>query len=175
MVVAIDGHSGSGKSTLATGLATRAADTAVVHTDDIAWHHSFFGWGHLLIDNLLAPIHDGRSPICYTPDAWTQRGRPGAITIPATTSTVIVEGVGSAARELRRLMDVVVWVHVSAATGRDRVIARGVDTDEFIDDWTRQENTFLAQHRSWDAADLWVNGDIGGGDTIASHVQQSPQ
>jgi hypothetical protein len=48
LVIGIDGHSGSGKTTLANGLAALDRGTAVVHTDDLAWHHSFFGWADLL-------------------------------------------------------------------------------------------------------------------------------
>src|SRR6476646_264266 len=35
------------------------AGSAVVHTDDIAWWHSRFGWAGLLIDGILVPFHRG--------------------------------------------------------------------------------------------------------------------
>lgn len=159
LVVAVDGHSGCGKTTVAAALASGIAGATVIHTDDIAWHHSFFGWHHLLIEHLLEPFHDGLLPISYTPRAWTERGRLGCIAIPAATTTVIVEGVGAAATESRRLLDAVVWVHASEQVGRDRVIARGVDSQEFIDDWMSQENAFLADQRPWEQAALWVAGD----------------
>src|SRR6185369_13866401 len=73
LVVGIDGHSGSGKTTLARGLAALDRNTAVVHTDDLAWHHSFFGWAELLIDHLLTPAREGRLPISYRPPAWVRR------------------------------------------------------------------------------------------------------
>jgi ABC-type bacteriocin/lantibiotic exporter with double-glycine peptidase domain len=47
-LIGIDGHSGSGKSTLADGLAGLADDVCAIHTDDLAWHHSFFDWGQVL-------------------------------------------------------------------------------------------------------------------------------
>ncbi len=161
LVIGIDGRSGSGKTTLAAGLAKQSRHTAVIHTDDIAWHHSFFGWGHLLVDGLLEPFHDGLSPIQYKPESWRQRGRPGAITIPATTATLVVEGVGVAAREIRRLLDVSVWVDTPMPIGRERVCSRGVDTTGFIDQWMAEEAVFLDEHRPWDSADLWVNGQLG--------------
>ncbi|MEM6431048.1 MAG: hypothetical protein AAF708_17560, partial [Deinococcota bacterium] len=43
-VIAIDGRSGGGKSTMASILAGFLTDARVIHTDDIAWHHSFFDW-----------------------------------------------------------------------------------------------------------------------------------
>ncbi|RDH78759.1 hypothetical protein DVS77_09060 [Mycolicibacterium moriokaense] len=161
MVVGIDGHSGSGKTTLAAGLAAIEPHTAVVHTDDLAWHHSFFGWAHLLIDHLLRPVHGCRLPIRYRPQAWVQRERPGSIAIPTDTTAVLVEGVGVASREVRPWLDAVIWVHARAAVGLRRVVSRGVDTDEFIDDWMKQENDFLAQHRAWETADVIVAGELG--------------
>jgi len=161
LVVGIDGHSGSGKTTLARGLAALDRNTAVVHTDDLAWHHSFFGWAELLIDHLLTPAREGRLPISYRPPAWVRRDRTGAITIPEGTSAVLVEGVGVARREVRPWLDVVVWVHARAEVGRRRVIAKGVDTEKFVDDWMNEENVFLAEHRPWDVADVVVAGELG--------------
>jgi uridine kinase len=161
LVVGIDGHSGSGKTTLANGLAALDRGTAVVHTDDLAWHQSFFGWEDLLIDHLLTPVRESRLPIRYRPSAWVQRDRPGAITIADGTSAVLVEGVGAARRELRPWLDAVVWVHARAEVGRRRVIAKGVDTEDFIDDWMNQENDFLAEHRPWEIADVVVAGELG--------------
>jgi energy-coupling factor transporter ATP-binding protein EcfA2 len=161
LVVGIDGHSGSGKTTLANGLAALDRDTAVVHTDDLAWHHSVFGWADLLIDHLLTPVHEGRLPIRYRPSAWVQRDRPGAIAIADGTSALLVEGVGAARRELRPWLDVVVWVHARAEVGRRRVIAKGIDTEDFIDDWMREENDFLAEDRPWEVADVVVAGELG--------------
>jgi len=160
LVVGIDGHSGSGKTTLATGLAALDRGTAVVHTDDLAWHHSFSGWGDLLIDHLLTPLHEDH-PIRYRPPAWVQRDRPGAITIPEGTSAVLVEGVGVARREARPWLDAVVWVHVRAEVGRRRLIAKGIDTEDCINDWMNEENDFLAEHRPWDIADVVVAGELG--------------
>jgi hypothetical protein len=30
--------------------------SALVHTDDVAWRHSFFGWSDLLIEGVLKPL-----------------------------------------------------------------------------------------------------------------------
>jgi hypothetical protein len=161
LVIAIDGHSGSGKTTLAGGLAALEPCATIVHTDDLAWHHSFFDWGELLRDRLLVPLRDGDTPIRYRPDPWIRRHRAEAITIPTGTSVVFVEGVGAARREVRSLIDVVVWVHARAEVGRRRVIAKGVDTEQFINDWMAQENAFLDDHRPWEVADLLVAGELG--------------
>ena len=104
LVVGIDGHSGSGKTTLARGLAALDGATAVVHTDDLAWHHSFFGWGQLLIDHVLVPLQRGQTPISYRPPGWVARGRPGSVSIPAGATAVLVEGVGACQREVRSFL-----------------------------------------------------------------------
>ena len=48
-----------------------------------------------------------------------------------------------------------------AEVGRRRVIAKGVDTEKFVDDWMNEENVFLAEHRPWDVADVVVAGELG--------------
>ena len=145
----VDGHSGSGKTTLARGLAALDRVTAVVHTDDLAWHHSFFGWGRLLIDHVLVPLQRGQTPISYRPPGWVARGRPGSVGVPAGATAVLGEGVGACRREVRSFLDAMVWVYASPGVARRRVIAKGADTEEFINDWMAQENAFLADHRPW--------------------------
>ena len=49
VVLAVDGRSSGGKTTLAARLQDAIVGSAVVHTDDIAWWHSRFGWADLLI------------------------------------------------------------------------------------------------------------------------------
>ena len=51
-VAAVDGRSGSGKSTAAQLLAAAMPGAVVLHTDDVAWHHSFFDWMALLRDGV---------------------------------------------------------------------------------------------------------------------------
>jgi hypothetical protein len=54
-VVAIDGRSNNGKTTLATRIRDRVPGSVLIHTDDIAFQHSRFGWADLLIDGILVP------------------------------------------------------------------------------------------------------------------------
>ena len=160
LVVGIDGHSGSGKTTLADALASVEPHTAVIHTDDVAWQHSFFDWNDLVIEHLLQPIHQGHVPVSYRPPGWIEHGREGEIFIAPTVTAVLVEGVGVASREVRPWLDTVIWVHVRCEVGRQRLVAKG-DTDAFINDWMSQEDAFLDDHRPWEAADLLVAGELG--------------
>jgi hypothetical protein len=58
-VVAVDGRGASGKSTLAARLHALTPSSALVHTDDLAWHEPLFEWGHLLAGGVLRPLHEG--------------------------------------------------------------------------------------------------------------------
>jgi energy-coupling factor transporter ATP-binding protein EcfA2 len=160
-IIGIDGRSGSGKSVLAESLAGSAADAVVIHTDDLAWHHSFFDWGQLLIGHILKPLRHDRSGVSYQPQAWIDRGRSGSLTIPATAKLVLVEGVGACRRELHPWLDGSVWVHARAEVALQRVVDRDVDTPEFIADWMTHEHAFFAEDRPWDRADVFVAGELG--------------
>ena len=69
VVVAVDGRSNSGKTTLAARIGAAVPGSAVVHTGDIAWAHSRFGWADLLIDGILVPVHQDRA-VSYRPPRW---------------------------------------------------------------------------------------------------------
>ena len=100
LLVGIDGRSRSGKSTLAALIARCIQGVVVIHTDEVAWHHSFFGWSDVLIEGVLRPLRRDGLPLSYTPQPWIERGRPGSIVIPGGTEIILVEGVGAARREL---------------------------------------------------------------------------
>jgi hypothetical protein len=69
-VLAVDGRGGSGKSTLAERLRREATRSALLHTDDLAWHEQLFGRGHLLV-RVLEPLHRGE-PVRFKPPAWDE-------------------------------------------------------------------------------------------------------
>lgn len=171
VLIGVDGRSGSGKSTFAARLARTRARVAVVHTDDIAWHHSFFDWDELLIEGILSPLRSGGPPLVYRPPAWDARDRPGFVEIPADTEVVIVEGVGACRKALEPWYDATVWVQSDAELAYRRVVARGDDPIEFVDEWTAQEVPFLANDRPWARATLIASGEassIGGGRVLTA-------
>lgn len=81
-IVAVDGRGASGKSTLADRLSRQVSRSAVVHTDDIAWHEPYFAWGRLLADQVLRPMRCGAG-VSFRPPAWVKHGREGMIEVPA--------------------------------------------------------------------------------------------
>ena len=159
-IVAVDGRSGSGKTTLAERVRTATPPAEVVHTDDIAWWHSRFGWHDLMIDGVLEALHRGHS-VHYQPPAWATRGRAGHIDVSAMASVVIIEGVGAARRELTHLLDAAVWVQSDSHEAERRCILRdGGDASarEHWHAWMSEEIPFLAADRPWERATVIAAG-----------------
>lgn len=166
-ILAVDGGGGSGKSTLAALLAAAASHAAVVHTDDIAWHHSMFEWSEALVTGVLAPASTG-AEVEYRPPGWIAKDRPGAVTVPAGTRLLIVEGVGASRADLAPWLDAAIWVDTDPDLAKQRGLARdlaeGVNGDTlqeaetFWDEWMVAELEFLGRDRPWERANAVVNG-----------------
>jgi hypothetical protein len=159
-IVAVDGRSGSGKTTVTERLRSAVPDAEVVHTDDIAWWHSRFGWSDLMIQGVLDPLHRGQA-VHYQPPAWPSHGRAGHIDVSAKASLVIIEGVGAARRELTALLDAAVWVQSDFGEAERRAALRhGGDAAamEQTRDWMIQELPFLAADRPWERTTIIVAG-----------------
>lgn len=155
-LLAVDGRSGSGKTSLVARIAAGVPGSAVVHTDDVAWYHDFFDWTDLMADGILRPLRQGVG-VEFRPPAWDERGREGAITVPAGAPLVIVEGVGIGRRVLGELFDALFWVQ----TDRALAMARGIERDRdpvFWAEWEARERPFLAADRPWERADVVLAG-----------------
>lgn len=160
MVIAVDGRSSSGKTALAGRLTSSDKNAHVVHTDDIAWHHSIFGWADLLIDGILDPVRRGKA-VSFRPPAWEIRDRRGAIDVPAGISILIVEGVGTVRRELVGVIDASIWVQSDQAVMNQRTSARiaaGEVALSVHEEWMAEEIPFFATQRPWERVDLIVAG-----------------
>ncbi|HTD17147.1 MAG TPA: hypothetical protein VK673_18325 [Chthoniobacterales bacterium] len=159
-ILAVDGRSGSGKSTVAALLQRSVPASAIVHTDDVAWHHSFFDWSDLLVEGILKPLRNGRA-VSYRPPGWDKRGRPGAIEAAAGLDLVIVEGVGASRTEVMPWIDCALWVQSGLEEAERRGIARDGGTEgarDFWREWGAQEFDFLQRQRPWERATVIVNG-----------------
>ena len=162
VVLAVDGRSSSGKTTLAERLQDVVKGSAVVHTDDIAWWHSRFGWADLLINGVLAPFHRGE-PVNLRPPGWAGHGRQGSIEVAAGCPLLIVEGVGAGRSEASHLVDALVWVQADQLEAEHRNLARvgqpgGPRTIGDHREWMAEEEPFLTGQRPWDHADMLVAG-----------------
>jgi hypothetical protein len=169
-VLAVDGRSNNGKTTVAARIREMVPGPVVIHTDDIAFAHSRFGWADLLIDGILVPVHQGRA-VSYRPPRWEEHGRKGSIEVPADCPLVIIEGDGAGRREVAHLIDTLIWVQADEREAARRSAARladppaadltnkdphGVPFDE--DGWMAEEIPFNAAQRTWERADIIVCG-----------------
>jgi hypothetical protein len=170
VVLAVDGRSNSGKTTLAARIARAVPGAVVVHTDDIAWEHSRFGWADLLTTGILVPIRQGRA-VSYRPPRWVEHGRAGSIDIPVDCPLLLIEGDGAGRREVTHLIDALIWVQSDQREAERRRLARernpdAADTANRALDrlpvdhegWMAEELPFNAAHRAWERADIIVCG-----------------
>jgi sugar-phosphatase len=158
-IVGIDGRSRSGKSTLAEIIQGSTDGVAIVHTDDIAWHHSFFGWSDVLISGVLSPLRRDGMPVSFVPEPWRERGRSGAVDVPADTRIVLVEGVGATRTELSGWLDASIWVQTAQEVAWGRTVRLDRDPPGFIADWMRAENAHLDADQPWTRATALVSGE----------------
>jgi hypothetical protein len=163
-VVAVNGHSSSGKTTLAGRLGAGLPASAVLHTDDLAWHQGVFAWDGLLRNEVLPVVRDGEA-LDYRPPRWQARSRTGSITLPGSLAYLLVEGVGASQSSIRDLLDLVLWVETDEPTrlARDQVrVAEGQMSPDDYAGWMAEENAYTTRERPWEHADLVVYG----GDSI---------
>lgn len=158
-IVAVDGRSASGKTTLADRLRAAVPGAGVVHTDDVAWWHSFVGWDELMRTGILEPLHRGAA-VDYRPPPWDDRDRAGSITVAAGCPAVFLEGVGVGRRALAPWLDAVLWVQSDQVLARERGLRRdgGDEAVPFWDQWQAEEEPFLAADRPWERALAVVAG-----------------
>jgi hypothetical protein len=159
-VIAIDGGGGAGKTTLADRLRTVVPDSAVVHTDDLAWNHACFDWGAVLVENVLHPLHRGEA-VDFRPDAWISHDRPGSISVTAGADVIWVEGTGIIRQELAPWLDASVWIQGDLDEQERLLVARDGDSPEqlkHVADWLSEELPFMLRERPWARATMIVAG-----------------
>jgi hypothetical protein len=170
VILAVDGRSNAGKTTLAARIHAAVPGSAVVHTDDVAWEHSRFGWADLLADGILVPVRRGLA-VSFRPPRWAEHGREGAIDVPAGCPLLVIEGDGAGRREVGHLIDALIWVQSDEREAGRRALGRAghpdaIDGANMAADgsppdqagWMAEEIPFNTAQRTWERADLVVCG-----------------
>jgi hypothetical protein len=170
VVLAVDGRSNAGKTTLAARICAAIPGSAVVHTDDIAWEHSRFGWADLLAGGILVPVRQGQA-VSYRPPRWAEHDREGSIDVPAGCPLLVIEGDGAGRREVTHLIDALIWVQSDQREAERRALAHAghadaIDSANVAADgspfdeagWMAEEIPFNTAQRTWERADLIVCG-----------------
>jgi hypothetical protein len=168
LVLAVDGRSNNGKTTVAASFGDIVPGSVVIHTDDIAFEHSRFGWADLLIDGILVPVHQGRAA-SYRPPKWDEHGRDGSLDVPVDCPLLIIEGDGAGRREVSHLIDTLIWVQADERQAARRSAARAVNPPAAdlankavsgapfdVDGWMAEEIPFNTAQRTWERADIVV-------------------
>jgi uridine kinase len=155
-ILAVDGRGASGKTTFAARLA-RVLNASVVHSDDVAWHHSFFDWWPLMLEQIIMPFRAGKA-IDWKPESWTTRGREGSIIVPKS-SILILEGVGVSRRELSDWVSLPIWIETDLQIAEARGLERdGPEGRDLWFEWQAHERPFLERDQPWIRAKIIIDG-----------------
>ena len=162
VVLAVDGRSNAGKTALAGRICRAVSGSVVVHTDDIAWKHSRFGWDDLLVEGILEPVRHGLA-VSYRPPRWVEHGREGSLEVPADCPLLVIEGDGAGRQEMAGLIDALIWVQSDEREAERRVLDRIGKPGEaptlwHHHEWMAEERPFNAAQRTWERADVIVCG-----------------
>jgi uridine kinase len=156
-LVCVEGRAGSGKTTLAESVAAAyVGSVAVVRLDDL-----YEGWSGLptigarIRDELLPPLRAGRPARVRRWD-WAADRLGSPLTVPVVDA-LLLEGVGSYARDYDDAVSLVVWVDAPDDVRRERALTRDGDVfAPYWDAWAADEVTVHARERTRERADLVV-------------------
>ena len=160
LVVLIDGPAGAGKTTLAEIISTNFTSVNLVHMDDL-----YDGWNIPLNTDLYSRIqlqilapHLNSEESAYDVYDWAERSFQSKKQLPVR-KILVVEGVGSAGIENRKLADLIVFIDVSPELGLNRVLKRdGLELSNEMQGWQVMETEHFENDGTKRAADFLVDG-----------------
>lgn len=161
-IIAIDGPAGSGKTTLASRIQSQWSSNKVeiVHMDDL-----YEGWEFALTERLTrtlvysiaTPASLGKN-FSYRKYDWLKKGFGESVESEAP-DLLILEGVGSGQREVRKFLDHLIWIDIDSEIGLQRVLRRDGDyleTEMRI--WQMRESDHFERDNTRDCATIRVDG-----------------
>ncbi|WP_138757954.1 uridine kinase family protein [Modestobacter altitudinis] len=161
-LVCVDGPAGSGKTTFAGRLAAELG-APVLHMDDVYAGWTLTGGFARLAAGVLRPLREGRAGAVHRYD-WDAARFAELVQVPVGPA-LVVEGCGSAPRDVDPYAVLRVWVEAPRAVRMARGIAR--DGEAMRPEWLRWQQQEAAQFAAQDTrarADLLVDGTAGPGD-----------
>lgn len=161
-IIAIDGAAGAGKTTLAGKLqaAFSHLNVDVIHMDDL-----YDGWENALTPNLskileigiAKPVFEGKS-YEYRKYDWLS-GKYADLKRYPHPELLILEGVGSGQKAVRKYLDQLIWIDIDAEAGLNRVLRRDGDYIEtHMRVWQMRESDHFKQENTRDCATIRVDG-----------------
>lgn len=161
-IIAIDGPAGAGKTTLAKKLQLNYAHlkVEVVHMDNL-----YDGWDNALTASLTKvleisiakPVSEGKS-FEYRKFDWLKM-QYGELERFSAPDLLILEGVGSGQRAVRKYLDQLIWIDVVPEVGLNRVLRRDGDyIENHMIIWQMKESEHFVQENTRDCATIRIDG-----------------
>ena len=153
---------GAGKSTLASRIANAfpATRTVIIHMDDL-----YAGWEDALTptltknleQNIARPASQGKS-IEYRKYDWLAKKFGDFIRLNPP-ELLILEGVGSGQKAMRKYLDQLVWIDIEPEVGLSRVLQRDGDYMETeMRVWQMRESEHFRGDNTRDCATIRIDG-----------------
>lgn len=161
-IIAVDGPAGAGKSTLANRIAQSFSDlpSLVIHMDDL-----YDGWENALTPaltkvlegSIAKPVSEGKA-FEYRKYDWLlskfgdlQRFNPPKL--------LILEGVGSGQKTVRKYLDQLIWIDIQSEVGINRVLRRDGDyLENHMRIWQFRESEHFQSDNTRDCATIRIDG-----------------
>ena len=161
-IIAIDGPAGAGKSTLASRISSAfpSSNIAIIPMDDL-----YAGWEDALTatltknleHNIARPASQGKS-IEYRKYDWLGK-KFGDFNRISTPELLILEGVGSGQKSIRKYLDQLIWIDVEPEVGLSRVLQRDGDYLETeMRVWQMRESEHFREDNTRDCATIRIDG-----------------
>ncbi len=161
-IIAIDGAAGAGKTTLAKRLIDSFSElqSIVVHMDDV-----YDGWENALTPSLTKvlegaiakPVSEGK-PFEYRKYDWLSKQFGDLQRFPSP-QLLILEGVGSGQKAVRKYLDQLIWIDIESEVGLNRVLRRDGDyIENHMRIWQFRESEHFHSDNTRDCATIRIDG-----------------
>jgi uridine kinase len=168
LFIAVDGREGSGKSTLAE-LIAKELGAEIIHTDDFASWENPLNWWPDVNKYIFEPIREGAKTLSYPRSQWWKDRQREPVTDQSVTPIMVIEGVSASRNEFAPYISLAIFVDAPDDVRVTRGIARDIklglkeSRDEILKDWENWEDAekkFYAADKTFERADLIVDGTI---------------